>query len=382
MIFFSFILRIIYEMLFRVLFFICISFCSISVSGQQQDSIQIDSLNIIEEKRFQDSIAQLNKVNKNFKESRDAFNSAIDLLNSAIYEDALKEFNIAISIDSLFYHAYFNRGKTNVILENHDDAINDFKQCFLLDNTQLKSLYEIASIYKILNREISSQIYDSILSIDPNQYHALYEKGLLLFIENKIEEAIDMFTKSLSISKQARTYNDRASCYRLLEKYDKAISDYTYAISLDAGLSFIYNNLASLYRKTDQLDKALNYYNIAIQKDSVYDLAYNNRGSLYIKLNDLNKAKLDLEKALSINPNYSLAYNNRGIIKYKTDKYQEALEDFTQAISLKEDYGKAYLNRGICKQMLRDEDGACSDWEKAKELGISISDQYLINDCK
>jgi len=45
-------------------------------------------------------------------------------------------------------------------------------------------------------------------------------------------------------------------------------------------------------------------------------------------------------------------------------------------------YAKAYLNRGITKQMTRDEGGACSDWKKAKKLGIMMAKKYLANDCE
>jgi len=31
---------------------------------------------------------------------------------------------------------------------------------------------------------------------------------------------------------------------------------------------------------------------------------------------------------------------------------------------------------------VRDEDGACLDWKKAKELGITIAKKYLANDCE
>ena len=65
-----------------------------------------------------------------------------------------------------------------------------------------------------------------------------------------------------------------------------------------------------------------------------------------------------------------------------TKKYEEAIDDFDKAISLDDNYAKAYLNRGVSKQMTRDEDGACSDWYKAKELGIMMVKKYLANDCE
>ena len=32
--------------------------------------------------------------------------------------------------------------------------------------------------------------------------------------------------------------------------------------------------------------------------------------------------------------------------------------------------------------MIRNEDGACNDWSKAKELGIKMANKYLGNDCE
>ena len=63
-------------------------------------------------------------------------------------------------------------------------------------------------------------------------------------------------------------------------------------------------------------------------------------------------------------------------------KYKEAIAAFDKAIQLDVYYAKAYLNRGISKQMIRDEDGACLDWGKAKELGIMMVKKYLANDCE
>ena len=55
---------------------------------------------------------------------------------------------------------------------------------------------------------------------------------------------------------------------------------------------------------------------------------------------------------------------------------------FDKSIMLDLKYAKAYLNRGITRQMTRDEDGACGDWLKAKELGIKLANKYLGNDCE
>lgn len=350
--------------------------------AQEKDTITLDSLLIDSELRFQDSINQLNRANKKLNDSRSAFTLGVELFKLKDYSEALKKFTLAIDIDSLFIQAYINRGKTHFYLNDNNAAISDFEKCFSLDSTELTALYEIATIYKKEDKELAFGMYDKILAINQNEYIALYEQGVLLFTDNNFEDAVDLFTKSIGIYKSSRTYNDRASCYRKLQKYDKAISDYMNAITLNTDLPFIYNNLASTYRKSEDLEKALGYYNLAIEKDSNYFLAYNNRGSLYIELNDLDKAIIDVNRALQIHTDYALAYNNRGIINHLLEKYKEAISDFDQALLLKEDYAKAYLNRAISRQMIRDVDGACDDWEKARLLGIKVAEKYLINDCK
>ena len=62
-------------------------------------------------------------------------------------------------------------------------------------------------------------------------------------------------------------------------------------------------------------------------------------------------------------------------------KISEAILLFDKAILLNPNYGKAFLNRGIVKQIIRDELGACKDWMKSRELGINISNTYLVYDC-
>jgi hypothetical protein len=44
-------------------------------------------------------------------------------------------------------------------------------------------------------------------------------------------------------------------------------------------------------------------------------------------------------------------------------------------------YGSAYLNRANAKEMLRDQEGACNDWQKAKELGVELGKTYYSSNC-
>ena len=59
-----------------------------------------------------------------------------------------------------------------------------------------------------------------------------------------------------------------------------------------------------------------------------------------------------------------------------------AIADFTKAIELDSKYGEAWLNRGVVKEMIRDTQGACQDWAKAADLGITAAGNYVKNQCQ
>jgi hypothetical protein len=43
--------------------------------------------------------------------------------------------------------------------------------------------------------------------------------------------------------------------------------------------------------------------------------------------------------------------------------------------------GAAFVNRGNAREMLRDLDGACEDWNTAKELGSETGKTYYAGNC-
>jgi tetratricopeptide (TPR) repeat protein len=348
-----------------------------SAESQNLDSTKTNTL----EQQFSDSITQINEQNKNLRRSRNAYNEGLFLLKNKNYSDAIPYFNEAIIIDSIFFEAYFSRAKC---YEDSDYilAIADYLKTFELDSNNLLPLYEIASLNSKTNKFLAIEMYETIYSLNVNEYKALNQLGIIAFTDGRYEDAEQLFSQSLLINSNSYTLNDRASCYRKLDKLDLAIGDYLAAIALNTDLSFIYSNLGSVYAKLGETIKAISFYDLAISKDASYALAYSNKASVLLNENEIKKAKIEVDKALFLDAKCAPAYNNMGVINHKLKKYNEAILAFDNAINLDVNYAKAYLNRGISKQMVRDEIGACFDWIKAKELGIKMVKKYLSNDCE
>ena len=361
-------------------------FCLISVFSFSQS---IDSTNNlvdtnkfdINEIRFNDSIALINKQSENIRKSRDAYNSGLLFFEEEKIEEAINLFSNAILIDSLFTQAYFARAKCYHELEN-TLAISDYLKSFKLDSSNFIPLYKLAEFQFNIDINLSKQIYNTIVFLEKNEYMALAQLGVISFLEENYDDAINFLSQSIEISSSAYTLNDRASCYRNLSKFDLAIKDYLSAISINPELPFIYNNIASVYAVVGEFEKAVEYYNKALFKDKEYTLAFNNLASVFLDNKQYELALENIQNALAINPEYAPAYNNRGVLKHNYEKYDEAIADFNKAISLNSSYAKAYLNRGITKQYVRDEKGACMDWLSARKLGINQANRYLVNECE
>ena len=126
---------------------------------------------------------------------------------------------------------------------------------------------------------------------------------------------------------------------------------------------------------------AMAAFNRAISVDPNFYMAYNNRGVSQLEQGKLEDAKKDFEKTLQLNPKYAAASSNLSAIYFKQKDYKKALEYANAAITNDPNYANAYVNRGMAKEMLRDMEGACKDWHKAKDLGADLGKSYYSENC-
>ncbi|MFB6276564.1 MAG: tetratricopeptide repeat protein [Halothece sp.] len=115
----------------------------------------------------------------------------------------------------------------------------------------------------------------------------------------KIQEAIKKNPNN------PKPYLKRGIAYNHLQKYDKAIEDFSHVIELDP----------------DNVD------------------AYNFRGTMYFRLGKYEKALADYNQAIKIDPEYALLYFNRGYVKAELGKIESAIADFEKGASLAKKQG-------------------------------------------
>ena len=59
------------------------------------------------------------------------------------------------------------------------------------------------------------------------------------------------------------------------------------------------------------------------------------------------------------------------------ENFLGAEKGFSQVIALDSTNAKAFLNRGYAREFMGNFKGACSDWTKARDLGLTEAEDYL-----
>ena len=80
------------------------------------------------------------------------------------------------------------------------------------------------------------------------------------------------------------------------------------------------------------------------------------------------------------NAEFPKAYANAQA-KYESSKFKEAIVDLNKAIEIQPKYANSYLLKGMCKAQLKDKNGACVEWRKAKLLGSESATRMLKQYC-
>ncbi len=164
------------------------------------------------------------------------------------------------------------------------------------------------------------------------------EKGLELYNEGKLTEAIEEFNKAIetgsSIYEMSDLYKALGNCYLDLDKYDEAIETYKKAVDEDDSSASAWVNLGVAYRQNGDLDGAEECYSKALEIDPEYAELHSSLGTLYIIKNEPEKAIEEFEKAIELDRSLAVTFGNAALAYAMTGDFEKADELLKQSIVL------------------------------------------------
>jgi WD40 repeat protein/tetratricopeptide (TPR) repeat protein len=150
------------------------------------------------------------------------------------YEQALKDLDQALSLDSNFVWAYSSRGTTYRLLNDYQQAIADFDYALKLDPAYIWAYIGRGTTYR-LRKDYQQAIadFDHALALDSKNIWVYSLRGETYYRLKQYERAIEDFNQALSLDPQAFwTYGLRGIAYVGLKKHEQAIKDFDQVLEI------------------------------------------------------------------------------------------------------------------------------------------------------
>ena len=173
------------------------AFCQVQNIELKEISANSDTLQNEFQKYFIDSINSLNIKNDRLNKSKENYNLGLKYFEENNLEKALEYFENSTFYDSTFSKAFFFQGKC---LENFNDslALLSYYKSFELDSLDFAPLYRIAKIYEKHSFLQAINIYNKITTLNKQEHKAFYKLGVLYYLNDSIDLAIENYSISLS----------------------------------------------------------------------------------------------------------------------------------------------------------------------------------------
>ena len=167
-------------------------------------------------------------------------------------------------------------------------------------------------------------------------------------------------------------YLNRGVAFGDRREFDRAIADFTTALSYDPRSVDAYLNRGMAHVARAEYDKALADYDAALTIKPDFADAFINRGSVFLRKKDFDRAIVDYDRAIELQPVLSAAYLNRALAYEEKGAVDLAIKDYGSALQITPDFVNAYLKRADLHMKKGAIERAVVDYQNACKLGSEI----------
>lgn len=210
-------------------------------------------------------------------------------------------------------------------------------------------------------------------------------RGLIKLKTGDVDAAIGLFSKVIEQEPNfAIAYHNRAICYKLENKFEKAKNDLVKAISINDDLPMFHFAFAKLNQKMKNFDTASEYYKKAIDIDKNYLEAAANYSQLLKNIGDYETSLLYLSEIKYYKLESSEQHYLIANLHFVYGEYKDAKYHFTEFLSEFPEDNDALYNLGITILMLREYDEGCECISKSlnmhkNQMRMEVYDSYCSN---
>ena len=151
-----------------------------------------------------------------------------------MYEMAEKYYMKAFKVNSSHFAIYNNLGTIKFLQFKMEEALDFYKQAFKMNRRFVPVINNICAFYHRSRREEECMEFAQLaLSLEPENLITKANYGRALSINNKLEEAIEVFKEIINKKPDASNFSDIATAYRDFGEVEKSYEYFQKALKLD-----------------------------------------------------------------------------------------------------------------------------------------------------
>lgn len=265
-------------------------------------------------------------------------------------------------------------------LEKHEQWLPLWKEKWYSNYDH--QLADIKYNISIKNYQLAQSILNEIFEKRSNPHEALYLSAILNKEQTFIHAALKDIELAMDKRKTIPEYHYLAAELLLeLNKPSKALQRINMALDYDMYRLEYYRLKAIILNALKNYSDAIAYYNYYLKfTDFGYKELYTLSLMYYNEENNIRALK-QINKALKMNKNSKDLYILRGKIYLASKLYKYAENDFTMSLDFDYQNGEVYFLRAKARFNQGKKEGACRDWQKARNLNIVDAEEFLKKHC-
>ncbi len=219
------------------------------------------------------------------------------------------------------------------------------------------------------NLPLADAIYRQILQASPDHHEALHLLGLSARQQGRVDEAVQLITKSLRIKHDNPVAHfNLGLTHQTRRNFDAAIESYGHALALKPDYAEVHGNIGNVRQAQGRMEEAVASYRSALALRPAAAEVQSNLGNVLSDLGRYEEAVQSFRTALSHKPGVAEVHSNLGLALKDQGLLEEAIESFRSAIALKPDYAGAYFNLGLALQAQGKNEAAVESYRRTVAL--------------
>lgn len=262
------------------------------------------------------------------------------------YKKAVDCYSKAISLNSEFWGAYFDRAYTEVDLEMWQAALDDNTKYLTKYPNNTAALNNRSLSYKALKQyDKAEQDLNQALSFDPNNPIYLGNLGRTLLLARRYEEAVRALNRQIQLTPDKPAYYTRGEANYNWGKYEAAAKDFERELAKSKDPATYYW-LGQCKMELNKYDEALTAFTDGIKQDPKASYNYLEAGKALVRQKKSEEALPYLQKVKELEPKATVSYTNLIDCLSNLQKYDEAVAVSEELIKLYPDKAAGYYWKG------------------------------------